>query len=301
MKISVVGATGLQGGAVVRALLTDGGFEVRAITRDPASTKARALAELGAEVVAADLGDEASLRAAFAGTDGAFLVTPYWEHMSPAADLAEMANMVSAAQAAGLRHVVWSTLEDTRAAIPETDRRIPVIDGYRVPHFDVKGGEGDALFAASGLPVTYLRLSFYWDNLLGAAGPVRGEDGRLALHLPIGDTPMAGITSDDIGRAVLDVFRRPAETIGATLGVATSTLTGAEIAEALSEAFGEQVGYQPLSHDAYRGLGFPGAVELGNMFQYYTEYPASYSGQREIMTGGPSLTEFLAKERAGRY
>jgi len=303
--IAVLGATGTQGGAVTRALLADGEFGVRAVTRDAASSKARTPAELGADVVEATLADEGSLRAAFDGAYGAFLVTPYWEHRSPARELAEVKNLISAAQAAGLRHVVWSTLEDTREAIAADDERMPMMDGgYRVPHFDVKGGAADALFAASGLPTTYLLMSFYWDNLLSSQKPRRDPDGTLALHLPIGDTAIAGAASDDIGQAVLQVLRRPAETIGATLPVAGEHLTGEQIAAALGAVIGEPVAYRPPTHDQVRGLGFPGAGELGNMFQYYTEFPDSYLGRRDLEVARAlnpewlSLADFLAAHRA---
>ncbi|MEV6306501.1 NmrA/HSCARG family protein [Actinoplanes sp. NPDC051861] len=302
--ISVVGATGVQGGAVARALLADGVFGVRAITRDASSAKARALAELGAEVVEATLNDEATLRKAFDGAYGAFLVTPFWEHMSAAKELAEVANLISAATATGLRHVVWSTLEDTREAIPVSDERMPTLDEvYRVPHFDVKGGVADAMFAESGLPTTYLQVSFYWDNLLTDVKPQRDPDGTLALHLPIAGTPVAGIASEDIGQVVLSVFQRPAETIGATLGVAGEHLTGDEIAATFSAVLGEPVAYRPLTHDQFRELGFPGAVELGNMFQYYAEFPDSYLGRRDVdvvRSLSPewlSLAAFLARHR----
>jgi len=302
--ISVVGATGVQGGAVARALLASGEFQVRAITRNASSAKARALAELGAEVVEASLYDEASLRKAFDGAYGAYLVTPFWEHMSAAKELVEVANLIEAATATGLKHVVWSTLEDTREVIDIADERMPTLDGvYKVPHFDVKGGVADAMFAKSGLPTTYLQVSFYWDNLLTDMKPQRDPDGTLALHLPMGRTPIAGIASEDIGQTVLSVFRRPAETIGATLAVAGEHLTGDQIAEAFTSVLGEQVAYRPPTPDQFRDLGFPGAVELGNMFQYYAEFPESYLGRRDVENhrsinpGWLSLHEFLTRHR----
>jgi uncharacterized protein YbjT (DUF2867 family) len=302
--VTVLGATGAQGGGVARALLTDGEFTVRAVTRDAASPKARKLAERGAEVVEASLTDEGSLRAAFRGAYGAFLVTPFWEHRSPARELAEVENLISAAQAAGLQHVVWSTLEDTREAIAATDDRMPMLDEvYRVPHFDVKGGVADALFAKSGLPTTYLRMSFYWDNLITLMKPQRDPDGTLALHLPIGDTAIAGASSDDLGQAVLRVLQRPSETIGATLAVAGEHLTGEQMAAALSAVVGEPVAYRPPTHDQFRSFGFPGAVELGNMFQYYTEFSDYYNGHRDLEAAHAlnpnwvSLADFLAAHR----
>ena len=303
--ITVIGATGVQGGGVVRALRADGEFAVRAVTRDATSSRARALAGPDVEVVEADLSDEGSLQKTFDGAYGAFLVTPYWEHQSPAQDLVEVKNLIGAAQAAGLQHVVWSTLEDTREVIAADDDRMPLLgEGYRVPHFDVKGGAADALFARSGLPTTYLLVSFYWDNLLTGLKPQRDPDGTPALHLPIGDTAIAGVSSDDIGRAVLRVLQQPGATIGATVPAATEYLTGEQIAAELSAVIGETVAYRPPTHDQYRGLGFPGAEELGNMFQYYAEFPESYLGRRDLDRARAlnpdwtSLADFLTAHRA---
>ena len=302
--ITVLGATGTQGGGVARALLADGEFAVRAVTRNAASPKARNVAELGAEVVEASLTDEGSLRAAFAGAYGAFIVTPFWEHRLPARELIEVENLIGAAQSAGVRHVVWSSLEDTREAISADDDRMPILeDVYRVPHFDVKGGSADALFAKSGLPTNYLRMSFYWDNLITLMKPQRDPDGTLALHLPIGDTAIAGASSHDLGQAVLRVLQQPSETIGATLAVAGEYLTGEQTAAALSAVVGEPVAYRPPTHDQFRGFGFPGAVELGNMFQYYTEFSEYYNGRRELEAAHAlnpnwlSLDDFLAAHR----
>lgn len=244
--VAVVGATGVQGGAVTRALLADGEFAVRAVTRDVASPAAKELAALGAEVVAADLYDVPSLRRAFAGAYGAYLVTPFFTHMSAAKELEEVRNLVTAA--AGLRHVVWSTLEDTREAIPLDDDRMPTIDEkYKVPHFDVKGGEADALFAEAGLPTTYVRMSFYWNNLLRDLAPHRRDDGTLALSLPMGESKISGIAAEDIGKAIVGVLKRPSETIGHTIGLGAEHLTGDEVARAFSEVLGEEVRYEPVS------------------------------------------------------
>ncbi|WP_432570834.1 NmrA/HSCARG family protein [Kineococcus sp. SYSU DK005] len=302
--ITVLGATGTQGGAVARALLSDGTFAVRALTRNAGSPKAKALAELGADVVEAGLEDQDSLRAAFDGAHGAYLVTPFWEHRSPERELSEVRNLIGAAQGAQVQHVIWSTLEDTRDVIRPDDERMPFIgEGYRVPHFDVKGGAADALFAASGLPTTYLLMSFYWDQLLADLAPQRDDDGTLALHLPVGDAPVAGIASDDIGRIVLNVLRRPTDTIDATVPAVSDTLTGEQMADAFSTALGEPVAYRPLTPAQFRGFGFPGAEELGNMFQYYAEFPQSYSGRRDLQSARvynpdwSSLGDFLTAHR----
>src|SRR5512145_2065640 len=121
--IAIVGATGAQGGSLARAILADksGQFAVRAITRNPDGDKAKALKKAGAEVVRADLDDEGSLKKAFTGAYGAFCITNFWEHFSPEKEIAQAGNMARAAKAAGVQHVIWSTLEDTRKKIPLSD------------------------------------------------------------------------------------------------------------------------------------------------------------------------------------
>ena len=129
--IAVIGATGAQGGGLVRAILEDpgGGFAVRAITRDVNSPKAKELARLGAEVLAANIDDAASVERAFRGAYGAFLVTFFWDHFSPEKELDEARIMAGAAKRAGVQHVIWSTLEDTRKWVPLSDARMPTLNG----------------------------------------------------------------------------------------------------------------------------------------------------------------------------
>jgi uncharacterized protein YbjT (DUF2867 family) len=209
--IAVTGATGMQGGGLVRAILADrgGDFAVRAITRKPDEAKGRELAGLGAEVVGADLDDPASLRRAFEGAHGAFCVTSFWEHFSVEKEQAQARNLAEAARAAGVAHTIWSTLEDTRLRVPLTDDRMPTLQGrYKVPHFDGKG-EADGIFRATGAPVTFLVTSFYWDNFIHfGLGPKPGPDGKLVLVLPMGDRPLPGIAGEDIGKCAFGIFRR---------------------------------------------------------------------------------------------
>lgn len=284
--IAVAGATGAQGGGVVRAILADrrGGFAARALTRDPNSDKAKALADIGAEVVQADLHDPASVKQAFAGAYGAYCVTFFWNHISPETEMAEARSMADAAKAAGLQHVIWSTLEDTRKFIPLSDNRMPTLMGkYKVPHFDVKG-EADALFEASGVPVTYLITSFYWENFIYfGMGPKKGTDGKLALSLPMADKKLAGIAAEDIGKSAYAIFKKgPSATAGKRIGIAGEHLSGEEIAAKFSRALGQQVVYSPVSFDVYRGLGFPGADDLGNMFQFYAEFEQQLADTRDL-------------------
>src|SRR4051794_12371713 len=159
--IAVIGATGAQGGGLARAILADpdGGFTLRALTRNPQSEAARQFADQGAEVVEADIRDETSLAKAFDGAYGAYVVTNFWEHMSADQEKQDVERIANAARAAGLSHVIWSTLDDTRDHIPVHDDRMPTLqDTYKVPHFDAKA-EADSYFTAAGVPTTFLRTT----------------------------------------------------------------------------------------------------------------------------------------------
>jgi uncharacterized protein YbjT (DUF2867 family) len=282
--IAVAGATGAQGGGLVRAILADpsGGFAARALTRNPNGAKARELAKAGAEVVAADIDDVESLRKAFAGAYGAYCVTFFWAHYSPEKELAEARAMARAAKDAGVKHVIWSTFEDTRERVPLDDPRMPTLKGkYKVPHFDGKG-EANAIFSALGVPTTFLYTSFYWDNLIHfGMGPKKGPDGRLTFVLPMGDKKLPGIAAEDIGRCAYGVFKRP-ELIGRTVGIAGEHLTGAQMAVELSRALGREVVHSAITPEAYRALGFPGADDLGNMFQFKAEFEKEYCASRDV-------------------
>ena len=269
--IAVVGATGAQGGGLVRAIASDpsGGFVARAITRDPSSDAAKALAELGAEVVQADLEDPASVEAAFAGAHGAFCVTFFWVDFSPETEMRHARTMASAAKSAGVHHVIWSTLEDTRLRVPLADNRLPTLQGkYKCPHFDSKGS-ADGVFAGEAAPTTYLLAAFYWENFIYfGMGPRKQPDGGLVLAMPLGGAKLPGIAAGDIGKCAYGVFRRGAETVGKRIGIAGEILSGAEMAAKMGRALGRKVEFSDVPFDVFRGLGFPGAEDLGNMFQY---------------------------------
>jgi uncharacterized protein YbjT (DUF2867 family) len=283
--IAVVGATGAQGGGLVRAILNDpnGGYAVRAITRDPNSTKARELAKLGAEVVAANLDDVESLKRAFAGADDAFLVTFFWDHFSAEREQEEVRKMVEAVKHANVKHVIWSTLEDTRKWVPLTDNRMPTLQGkYKVPHFDGKG-EADQFFRDAGVPATFLLTSFYWDNFIYfGSGPQKGPDGKLVLTFPMGDKKLPGIAAEDIGKSAYGIFKRGSELIGKTIGIAGEHLTGTQMAQAMSKALGTEIAYNSVEPDVYRSFGFPGADDLGNMFQFKRDFNEYFCGVRDI-------------------
>lgn len=301
--IAVVGATGAQGGGLARAILQDpaGGFAARAITRKADSDKAKALAKLGAEVVEADLDDAASVKRAFAGAYGAYCVTNFWEHFSPEKEQAQARNMADAARATGLEHVIWSTLEDVRRWVPLSDNRMPTLGGkWKVPHFDGKG-EIDHIWKDLGVPTTLLLTSFYWDNFIHfGMGPKAQADGTLAIALPMGDRKLPGIAAADIGACAYGIFKAGKEHIGKVVGIAGEHVSGAEMAAALTRVLGKKVVYNEMTPEAYRALGFPGADDLGNMFQFKRDFnedfraPRSVEKSRELNPKLKSFEQWLA-------
>ena len=303
--IAVLGATGSQGGGLCRAILADanGGFACRAITRDPSKDKAKELASAGAEVVQADIDDVESLKKAFAGAHGVYAVTNFWEHFSGEKEKAQAKNIAEAAKAAGVKHVVWSTLEDTRELMKADDKRMPMLqEKYRVPHFDAKA-EADEYF--SGLPLTRLMTSFYWDNayMFGLA-PKKGEDGKLAWAFPMGDAKLAGIAAEDIGKCAYGIFKAGNEYVGKTVGIYGEALTIEQMGQTISKVLGTgPITYNAVDADAYRGFGFPGADELGNMFQVYRDFEKEVLGARSVDAArklNPELQtyeQFVAKNK----
>ncbi|MFI8004121.1 NmrA/HSCARG family protein [Streptomyces sp. NPDC086010] len=280
--IAVIGATGKQGGGLVDAVLADpaGPFVVRALTRDANSRVANDLVARGVEVVEADLDDESSLARAFAGAHGAFVVTDFWAPLSPEQEEArprpvrefeQAANAARAAKAAGVSHVVWSTLEDTRPHFEAAGDTVPRVEGgYTAPHFDVKA-QADAIFSDLQVPTTYLRLPFFHETLFLGMGPVRNARGELVLSIPLADRRMTVIGAQDIGRTVHLIFKAGGDWIGETVSIAAEHVTGEQLAEMLSAAVGEKVAYQPHSWDEFRGLPIPHAVAVANGLQFLAE------------------------------
>lgn len=294
--ITVFGATGAQGGGLVRAILNDKNseFSVRAVTRDPKSEKAKALSELGAEVVQGDIDDPESLKKTLEGAYGAYFVTFFWDHFSVEKEMEEARRMAEAAKETGLKHVIWSTLEDTRKFIPLDDDRMPTLQGrYKVPHFDGKG-EADKYF--DGVPTTFLLASYYWENLIYfGMGPQKGADGKYAITFPMGDKKMAGIAAEDIGKCAYGVFKKGPSVIGKRIGVAGDQLTCKQMAGALSESLNKEVIYKEVTPAVYRSFGFPGADDIGNMFQFYRDFDDVCNATRDVAyskTLNPELQSF---------
>jgi uncharacterized protein YbjT (DUF2867 family) len=291
--IAVVGATGAQGGGLIRAILADrqGPFTARAMTRNVDSDPARALASQGAEVIEADLDDETSVRKAFDGAYGAYVVTNFWAQRTPEQEHArtraqmELNQAATAARAAKdteLRHVVWSTLEDTRPHFQRLGIEVPdALGNYKVPHFDAKA-EANASFTALGVPTTFLQTTFYYEAFLQGQGPHPNDNGELVLSLPMADNKLALIAGEDIGKTALGVFRRGGQFIGKTVSIAGTIATGEELAAMFTAALGEKVVYRPMTTDQMRASGQPGAVEAANMFQFYSDASEYFTAVRNL-------------------
>ena len=296
--IAVVGATGAQGGGLVRAILSDksGEFAARAITRNPDSDKAKELAKMGAEIVKADLDNLESLKKAFAGAYGVYGVTNFWEHFSPEKEKAQAANIAAAAKDAKVKHVIWSSLDDTRKWIPLSDNRMPTLQNkYKVPHFDAKG-ESNKFFKEAGVPTTILNTVFYWENFIYfGQGPKKGPEGKISISLPLADKKMPSIAVEDIGKCALGIFKNGDKYIGKTVGIAGEHLTGKQFADGFSKALGKEVIYNAISADTYRSFGFPGADDMGNMYQFKAEFEDEYCKSRSVELAkslNPSLQSF---------
>lgn len=296
--IAVIGATGAQGSGLVEAIVNDhaGEFRARAITRDPGSEKAKNLKKMGVEVVEGDVDNKDSLVNAFKDAYGAYCVTFFWEHYSPEKEKEHARNMAEAAKKTGLSHVIWSTLEDTRKWVPLDDDRMPTLmEHYKVPHFDGKG-EANEYFKKSGVPYTFLQTSFYWDNFVHfGMGPQRDENGELAITMPMADKKLPGIAATDIGKAAYGIFKNPDKYKGTTVSIAGEHLTGKEMADIFTEILGKKVQYHAVDPEVYRSFDFPGADDLGNMFQFKAEFNEDFCRVRDIgetQKLNPNLQDF---------
>jgi hypothetical protein len=184
------------------------------------------------------------------------------------------------------------------------DKRMPMLqEKYRVPHFDAKA-EANSYFG--GLSVTYLVTSFYWDNLyMFGLAPKKGDDGVYSWTFPMGNSKMAGMAVEDIGKVAYGIFKAGSQYVGKTIGITGENLTIDEMGQKLSKGLGiGPVKYNAVEPDAYRGFGFPGADEMGNMFQVYRDFEKQCLGARSADVArqlNPQLQSFdqwLAKNKS---
>jgi uncharacterized protein YbjT (DUF2867 family) len=253
-RIAVIGATGQQGGGVVRALQAAGQFRVRALTRSPGEH--RGLAD---EVVEADLNRPETLGPAFAGADGVFLVTNFWEEGTD--ELQQASAAVRAAKDAGVTHVIWSTLPDVEA-----------ISGgkFNVPHFTGKAKIDRIVREAGFANHTFVIAPFYYQGLLGALAPQKQTDGSVGWALPL-DPDLRCIHMGDIrelGDIVAGAFARPDEAgHGEYLPLVGDFLSFKEIVDTLNRQ-GHAFSFTRVPREAY-SASFPGALEIAETFAYW--------------------------------
>jgi uncharacterized protein YbjT (DUF2867 family) len=275
--IAVVGATGQQGGAVVRAIRAGNQFKVRALTRNPAKHR-----ELADEVVEADLNRPETLASAFHGAYGVFLVTNFQEH--GADELKQATAAVHAARDAGVKHFVWSTLPDV-AAISKGK--------FHVPHFTGKA-KVDRIVQEAGFPNhTFVIAPFYYQNLIGVLAPQKQADGSASWALPL-DPAARGLHMGDItelGTIVAGAFARPGQAgHGEYLPLVGDFMSFNEIIDTLNRQ-GHNFSFNQVPKEVFAGF-FPGAAEIAEMFAYFQAHTYLGSDSRDQIA--------LANQVAGR-
>jgi len=250
--IAVTGATGLQGGSVIRFLLDDGGFAVRAVTRNVESPKAKELAAKGVEVVQANQDDPASLKKAFEGAYGVFGLTTFWEHFDMDKETQQGKNLVDAAKAAGVQHFVWSSLERS--------------DDPVILHCNSKAAVADYLKTA-GIPYTLVVPGFYFENfLLQPFQALKKEDGKLVADWPlfVTDGPIGGFSVSDFGAYAFKAFIDPHVWNGKQLDVDSEVFTVRQYVELLSKASGQPIAIKEVDQKA-----FDAAKDIPGMFEIW--------------------------------
>jgi uncharacterized protein YbjT (DUF2867 family) len=257
--VAVVGATGRQGGAAARALL-DAGVSVRALVRDPAKPAAAALASAGAQLAVADFDDPKTVRAAFDGVSRVFAMTTMDSGRGTAGETADGITIADAAKAASVDHLVYSS-------VGGADRHTGI------PHFESKRRIEEHI-ENSGLPATFARPTFFYENLL--ARPPAPEDGTVTVHLPLPDgIPLQMVAVEDIGVVAAAAVIDPGRVPGGAVEIAGDELTGSQIAATFGRQAGRPARYEPLDLDA------AGDDDQRAMFAWFAKLP-SYRADRAL-------------------
>jgi uncharacterized protein YbjT (DUF2867 family) len=310
--VAVCGATGQQGGATVDALVKLGGFKIKAITRDPTSAKSQALAAKdGVVAIKAEFDDVESLKAAFEGCDAVFAVTDFWAAcgLDPAKELQQGKNLVDAAAATGVKHFVFSSLEDTRPLIGDAVK--PVNGTYTVPHFDAKGEIEKYMFEKLPKSSTALITSIFMQNILPGGGmtPNKQEDGSFSMFMPCpGSTKLSWCSTEDIGNVAAAIIKQgPKKWGGKTAGVAGDHASLDDLAEIISKITGVTVKTVAAPADVWvetvQKFGMPqlAALDMANMFVYYDKVGMlslrPLAGTKKLYPGVQSLEQFLEKNK----
>ncbi|XP_078673669.1 nmrA-like family domain-containing protein 1 isoform X1 [Branchiostoma floridae x Branchiostoma belcheri] len=266
--IAVFGATGAQGGGVANALLEDTDFEVRVVTRNASSDKARALQERGADVVQANYDDPGTLGPAMQGAYGAFVVINYWEHRDFHRAVMQGKAVADAAKSADVQHVVFSTLE-----------HVQKIAGFPCQHFDSKALV-DEYMTLLNLPVTFVKYPFFYENYLKARKILKLEDGTYEIGYPMEGASLDGGSVADLGFAIRAIFKNRGQWLRRSVGFSADKLTIQQHAEILSKHLAPKVfKATEMTAEQFCKLGFPGAEDLGNGFKFCRIHASARSGE----------------------
>ena len=290
--ITVFGATGAQGGPIARLLLHNG-FKVRAVTRNPDSEKAQALKEAGVEVVAGNMDEADSVKAAVTGVYGVFYVTNFLELFGkdPATafdrEVEQGKTVADACKAAGVQHVVYSGLEPVEETF-----------GKRCLECESKATV-EKYLDEIGVPNTSVRYSAYFENFLTLSPPTKQDDGTYTITLPM-DGPMNAMAVADGAHIVLAVFRNPQEYLGQRIGMSGDKKTIAEYAAIISRVTGKTVKYIQVSFEEFRNQpNFPLAEEFSIMFEFFSYGTPCYSEEltRKIYPGTHNFLQWTEQNK----
>ncbi len=259
--ILVTGATGSQGGSVAHFLSKSGKFSVRALTRDTHSKKAAALTAEGAEVVEGNLDDKDSLVKAMKNCYGVFGVTNFWEHFDKEAQHGR--NLTDAVKESSIEHFVLSTL-------PPVNK----ISGGELssPHFDIKA-EFEDYAKSLNLNITFTHIAFYYDNFINFFPLKKGEDGNFHFGFPQGENiKLGGVAAGDTGGVISAIFENKDQYLGKTIRIVGDALYPQDYAKVMSEILGVKVIFDYIDRKTFSGFGFPGAADIADMFEFYTQF-----------------------------
>ena len=258
-RVLVIGATGLQGGAVVRHLLATGRYDARCLTRNPQSLASRALAAAGAELLQGDLNDITSIEAALRGCDAVFGVTNYWEHFER--ELDQGRNLIDAIHHSGVQHTILSTQPGAKR-----------LSGgqMEVGAYDSKARIQEYAHERQ-LCATYLHVSFYYENFLTCCLPRQRHDGSYVFRVPQGNAPLAAVSVEDFGGVVAAVFAESFWYRNQQLSVVGDERSCAEYASIMSQVMGLQIEYQHVEAD-YFATKCRGGQEMASVFHFRRIY-----------------------------
>lgn len=273
MKVGVCGITGSQGGAVAENLLNE--YQVVGITRNPESDRGKYFKNKGVIIRKADFDDIHSIKNAFYDCEVIYLMTNFWEHMSPKKEFKQATEIINSLRNTQVKHIIWSTFEDTR---DYNDNIKYLGDEYKVPHFDEKGKVSKYL-QNQDINSTHLYTSFFNENLTGMMKLKKDNDGVRRLVIPMGNKPLPIVALNDIGQMVKKIIKQK---IYGDVGVASNHITIKEMVTILTDVIGEPVEYVNVDHETYRNFGFPGCKDLGNMFEFKFVHNQQFCEKRNM-------------------